>query len=256
MSQIIELHRKAKNNVGDFYCNPSRYFNIDCLSTELVSDKYNVKNNTVIIGGGGLIHKKFSNCIETLLQNQPKHSVLWGIGHNFGYKHGKKSKDNPYYPQWINQCNLVGIRDWIKHYEKYYLPCVSCMHTAFDKTYNEQHEYVYFVHATKSKFKNTYTRYPYMKNNEMNFEKVIEFLASGNTVITDSYHGAYWGQLLGKNVQVASWSVKFNHMKYQPHILESINDKPVRIDNCIDGFLQESRELNKNFYNKFIQLNV
>jgi hypothetical protein len=254
MSKIIELHRKAKNNVGDFYCNPSRYFEIECLSTELVSDKYNVRNNTVIIGGGGLIHKKFSTFIENLLQDTPKKTVLWGIGHNFGQKHGKKSKDNPYYPEWINQCTLVGIRDWIKNYEKYYLPCVSCMHPAFDKDYSEQHEFVYFVHAAKSKFKNS--NYPVMKNNEMNFDKVIEFLGSGNTIITDSYHGAYWGQLLGKNVQVASWSVKFDHMKHQPYFLDEINIDPTFIKNNIEGYLDECRELNNAFYQKFIQLNV
>ena len=254
MSKIIELHRKAKNNVGDFYCNPSRYFEIDCLSTELVSDKYDVTNNTVIIGGGGLIHKKFSTCIEKIVQDKPKQTVLWGVGHNFGYKHGKKSKDNPYYPKWINQCNLVGIRDWIENYEKYYLPCVSCMHPAFDKDYNEQHKFVYFVHAAKSKFKNS--NYPVMKNNEMNFDKVIEFLGSGNTIITDSYHGAYWAQLLGKNVQVASWSVKFNHMKYQPYFLDDINVKPNKIKNDVDSFLAECREYNNAFYQKFIQLNA
>jgi hypothetical protein len=180
--------------------------------------------------------------------------VLWGIGNNFGQKHGKKSKDNPYYPEWINQCTLVGIRDWIKNYEKYYLPCVSCMHPAFDKDYSEQHEFVYFVHAAKSKFKNS--NYPVMKNNEMNFDKVIEFLGSGNTIITDSYHGAYWGQLLGKNVQVASWSVKFDHMKHQPYFLDEINIDPTFIKNNIEGYLDECRELNNAFYQKFIQLNV
>ena len=254
MSKTIELHRKAKNNVGDFYCNPSRYFSIDCNSQELVMDNYDVKNNTVIIGGGGLIHKKFSEHIIRLINQEPKNIVLWGIGHNFGLKHGKKSKTDPYYPAWIDECNLIGIRDWIEGYHKHYLPCVSCMHDAFDKTYTEKHKFVYFTHAYKSNLKTT--KYPHMKNNEMDFYKVIEFIASGNTVITDSYHGAYWAQLLGKNVQVASWSVKFNHMKYQTHMLENINDKPAKIKNSIEGFLQESRDLNKNFYDKFVQLNA
>ena len=88
----------------------------------------------------------------------------------------------------------------------------------------------------------------------MDFDKVIEFLGSANTVVTDSYHGAYWAQLLGKNVQVASWSVKFNHMKYQPYFIDSINDKYIKKKNAIDGFLQECRDLNNNFYQKFINL--
>ena len=251
---IIELHRKSKNNVGDFYCNPSRYFNINCVSDELVSSNQNVTNNVLIIGGGGLIHKKFSQHIESLIEQNPQHTVLWGIGHNFGSKHGSKAKTNPYYPNWIEKCSLIGIRDWIDGYKNYYLPCASCMNDAFNNPVKEQHEFVYFTHAYKSNLKNT--PYPVMKNNEMDFNKVIEFLGSGNTVVTDSYHGAYWAQLLGKNVQVASWSVKFDHMKHQPTFLDDINTKPEQIKNKVDGFLDECRELNNSFYQKFIQLNA
>ena len=92
---------------------------------------------------------------------------------------------------------------------------------------------------------------PVMKNNKMNFEDVIAFLGSAETVVTDSYHGAYWAQLLGKNVHVASWSVKFDHMKHQPNFLESINSPLPSIKNKIPGFLEECQEYNRNFYQKF-----
>lgn len=252
MSKIVEVHRKVDNNVGDYYCNPSRYFDINCNSEELMYNESNLQDKILIVGGGGLIHKKFSQHIQALIDKQPKHTILWGIGHNFGKKYVQKSDTNAFYPKWLDQCSLVGIRDYIEGHYDTYLPCVSCMHNAFDKQYTEKHEYVYFTHAYKSKVEKV--DYPMIKNNLMDFNKVIEFLGSGNTVITDSYHGAYWAQLLGKNVQVVSWSVKFNHMKHAPHFIDNINTQPVKVNNAVNGFLEECRDLNQSFYQKFKNL--
>ena len=72
--------------------------------------------------------------------------------------------------------------------------------------------------------------------------------------MTDSYHGAYWAQLLGKNVQVLSWSVKFDHMKYQPHFIQSINEPFKKTNNSVDGFLDECKDYNVKFYQKFLDL--
>lgn len=250
---IYEVHRKVKDNVGDYFCNPSRYFNFpDCISGELMYNDFPVKENIIVIGGGGLIHKKFQLHIQSILDKKPKISVLWGIGHNFGKKHVSKLGGDVYYPNWIKKATLVGIRDYIEGHYDTYLPCVSCMHSAFDKTYEVKNDIVYFTHAFKSKYSGKVA--PHLKNNEMNFDKVIEFLGSGNTVVTDSYHGAYWAQLLGKNVIVSSWSVKFNHMKYAPAFINSINDEVPTVDNSVKGFLNECRNLNIDFYKKFVSL--
>ena len=243
---IFEVHRKAKNNIGDLYCNPSRYFNIDCVSGDVLKNDFQINDNDLIIGGGGLIHKKFGTYIENMINSNPRTTTLWGVGHNFGKKH------NQYYPKWINKCNLVGIRDWIDGYHGYYLPCVSCMHDAFDLEYNTLHDVVYYTHAYKTKLTNTI--HPVLSNNELDFYKVIKFLASGDTVITDSYHGAYWAQLLGKNVQVASWSVKFDHLKHPPVFLNSINDNIIKTKNSIHNFLDECRDYNIEFYQNFLNL--
>lgn len=250
---IYELHRKVKNNIGDYYCNPSRYFDIDCLSGELMHNKDPIQGNHLVIGGGGLIHKKFSKHIQMLMQKDPKTTTLWAVGHNFSTRHVEKQGGDVYYPSWLEDVSLVGIRDWIDGYKHYYLPCVSCMHPAFQKQYRVVRDVAYFTHAYKTKFTNP-ENMPVIKNNNMNFDDVIEFLAGANTIVTDSYHGAYWAQLLGKNVQVASWSVKFDHMKYQPHFINSIDDKFILQNNAIDGFLDECIDYNKKFYQKFLSL--
>jgi hypothetical protein len=254
MKNIFEVHRKVKNNIGDYYCNPSRYFDFDNIqSGELLNNKFPIKGNTLIIGGGGLIHKKFSQHIQILLDKNPANSIVWGVGHNFSKKHKSKSVQ-PYYPNWLNRVSLVGIRDWIPGHYNSYLPCVSCMHPSFDKNYELKHEVVFYTHAFKSKYHHI-SGDMWMKNNENNFEKVIEFLASAQTIVTDSYHGAYWGQLLGKDVRVFSWSVKFDHMKYQPTMLENISNwRTIYKKIAPLDFKEECREININFYNKFLNL--
>lgn len=249
---IYEVHRKAKNNVGDYYCNPSRYFDFSKVkSGELMSNEFPITDQTLIVGGGGLIHKKFNQHIKMLIDKKPKNTVIWGIGHNFGKK--AISKGIEYYPEYLKQCQLVGIRDWIEGHYETYLPCVSCMHSAFNKDYIVDRDIVYFTHAAKTKYNGKDDKY-HMNNGTTDFNKVISFLGSANTVITDSYHGAYWAQLLGKNVQVVNWSVKFNHMKYPPIMLDSINSKIIPYNNSIPNFLEECQDLNKRFYQKFKNL--
>jgi len=252
---IYEVHRKVNNNVGDYYCNPSRYFSFDNLTSgELMYNDFPVAEETVIIGGGGLIHKKFQLHIERILNKKPKLSVLWGIGHNFGKKHIRKTEGNVYYPNWINKVNLIGIRDYVDGHHDTYLPCVSCMHPAFDKSYEIKHEVAYFTHAFKSKYEYKDVDI-HMDNSNMNFNEVIKFLGSAKTIITDSYHGAYWAQLLERDVRVLSWSVKFNHMKYQPTLIPSITEwQTTSSSTIIKDFLDESREYNNNFYQKFLNL--
>jgi len=253
MHKIIEVHRKVKDNIGDCFSNPSRYFYFpNCNSQELIHNKSPLTSNTLVVGGGGLIHKKFQLHIQDLIKKNPKKIVLWGIGHNFGIKHIQKTKGKVFFPDWIRECDLIGIRDYVPEYEGLYLPCASCMHFAFDKTYEEKQEVGYFLHKFKTKIKETKDK-TIMYNDEIDFEKTIEFLGSHKTIITDSYHGAYWAQLLGKNVQVVGWSVKFNHFKNPPIFLDNINQTPISSKNKIPyDFLLECRKLNKDFYHKFL----
>lgn len=44
---IYEVHRKVKNNIGDFYCNPSRYFDMHCVSSELMYNDYPIAGEQI-----------------------------------------------------------------------------------------------------------------------------------------------------------------------------------------------------------------
>jgi hypothetical protein len=127
------------------------------------------------------------------------------------------------------------------------------MHPAFDFEYETAHKTVYFTHAFKSKYQPRADDI-HMKNDMLDFQKVIEFLASGETVVTDSYHGAYWAQLLGKKVKVVSWSVKFDNMKHPPCFVENIYDDSAQGLSAPADFLRECRDLNVAFYQEFKKL--
>ena len=91
---VIEVHRKVKNNVGDLYCNPSRYFDLgEVSSEEILNNKSNLTDKTLVIGGGGLIHKKFSNHIKTLIDKKKIAGNIVLISGDSGWKNFEDLRD-------------------------------------------------------------------------------------------------------------------------------------------------------------------
>ena len=247
---IYEFHRKHRGNAGDFYCNPSRYFNFKPTSVPIQlqrNSRYTVtdaKDKIVVIGGGGLIHPTFTDDINQIVGQQPAKLIVWGIGSNYDV-----NKDRGY-PDWIDKADMLGLRDYNAGVGEY-LPCATCMHSSFDYTYEVKHDKVYYLHASKE---NPNVDAPVLTNKAKDIYRIISFLASGETVVTNSYHGAYWAMLFGRNVQVVPWSTKFTTFKYPPVLLESIHEVSNNTMTTPINYLEECRELNKNFYERFKNL--
>jgi hypothetical protein len=144
--------------------------------------------------------------------------IIWGAGHNGEFT--KKLKEKLEYPSWLRNFNLIGIRDYNQQYE--WAPCASCMHPALRKNYTIKNDVIWFEHK-KQLLKSVefgIDPIPRFINSGNNIEQTIEILGSSNTIITNSYHGAYWGTLLKKRVIVVeAWSSKFTAMKHKPHFL-------------------------------------
>jgi hypothetical protein len=97
---------------------------------------------------------------------------------------------------------------------------------------------------------------PRATNRDFDFSKTLEFLASGRTVITTSYHGAYWATLLGRRcVVVNPWSSKFYTYRHAPELAseESWRDAAGR-STVYPSALDECREANLNFFEDVKQL--
>jgi hypothetical protein len=142
---------------------------------------------------------------------------FWGAGYNGDYN--KKIKINFEWPEWMVEFDKVGVRDWGQSLP--WAPCASCMHPALRKSYPIKNDIVFFEHK-KQLLKDFGTdSIPRFINSGSNVEQTIELLGSANIILTNSYHGAYWGTLLKKRVVViGAWGAKFHAMKHSPYLLD------------------------------------
>ncbi len=109
-------------------------------------------------------------------------------------------------------CDRYFPRDWIPELGNR-VPCASCMHPAFDLALDiaPEHDVVRYSAARRVEVHEP-TDAPHMTNEDGSIEEAVRFIASGRKIVTSSYHGAYWAQLLGREVELVSWGSKFEYL--------------------------------------------
>lgn len=265
--KIINIHRKATPNRGDLASAPCQYFpqlneaiNMDILgykdTNEEKREKWLSRLNAadlVILGGGGLLSMpKFAEGIELVCKKD--NVVVWGPGYNdIKIKSwnglGEISIENQ-----LQNAKLIGIRDCQSIYE--WVPCSSCMSDSFDKQYETKHDIVVFENFTVNNLlpfvdELGIKKSQYMNNFKTPLNEVIEFLASGELVISNSFHGVYWATLLGKKVLGIPTSSKFYSLKHAVPLC-SIKDwqRYSKLARTYPEALEECREANIKFKEK------
>jgi hypothetical protein len=168
---------------------------------------------------------KYESLIDTSiksLKTGKNKRFVWGAGHNAKTNKFKENKQL-LYPDFLREYDLVGIRDWGQGYN--WVPCASCMHPAFDEEYEITNDVIWFEHK-KQLIKDFGTDpIPRLVNSGNNIAQTIALLGSAKTIVTNSYHGAYWGTLLGRKVVlVEPWSTKFRYFKHMPRIVSEGED--------------------------------
>lgn len=203
------------------------------------------------------VHREFEEEYLTLTRkyikkvNESKNlKVMWGAGHNSEASKDKKGNIFTEYPDYLLDFDMTGLRDWDVGHT--WAPCASCMHPALRKNYSIKNDIIWFEHK-KQLVKDFGTDpIPRFINSGSNIEQTIELLGSANIILTNSYHGAYWGVLLKKKViVVGAWSTKFYRMKHMPHILDKSEDYKKIIDtvNIYGTALDESIAATEMFFN-------
>jgi hypothetical protein len=198
------------------------------------------------------IYKNFNNKYRTLIQETLKSipseehnkKILWGAGVNADVEGLIDSP--PKFPKWLIDYDLVGVRDYHQTSKFRWAPCASCMHPALRKEYTIKNDIIFFEHKKQLikgiEFSND--PIPRFVNSGSNIDQTIELLGSANIILTNSYHGVYWGTLLKKRViVVGSWSSKFSYLKHQPaiigkkmswdEVIDTANIYHTAIDECI-----------------------
>lgn len=210
MQDIVFKHHFRTNNLGDRVCSPYDYYpDLASRGARLDLDDPTPPCKVVVYGGG----KIMGGLRKTLNVNDraAKARIAWGVSTI------QKSRISLKYWLAYRAMDLVGTRDYGD--DRFpWSPCVTCLAPEFDQTHAEEHDVVAYVHHWRVRDRGVElpAGIPVMENIEEDFSKVIRFIASGRTVMSNSYHGVYWALLLGKKVLCVPYSNKFYNYRLQP----------------------------------------
>jgi len=231
----VNFYYRDVDNIGDTGSAISDILGWDMLT----DDMHNWKNYLEydIIFGGGMLVKRIR--MWDILPHIKGKKIGWGIGNSNKYhKRYDYSKES-----FVSGFDLLGVRDFGIGLR--YVPCPTCLLDVFDKEYEIKHDVVCYQNTLSLPVD---LGIPTMGNEGKSISEVIEFIASGETVISTSYHGAYWGQLLSRKVAVIPFNSKFFSYKHQPVVTDTKNwSKDISKCQRVDDFLEECRGLNLDF---------
>jgi len=239
---VYAIHIRRGGNIGDHMSSPALYFRfpgeVKLLDVKsFLRSPPKVRPSFVVAGGGAWKGDLARLACRPALKGVPK--IAWGVGVTSA-KLGPMPKNS----------HLRRSRGWTLYGHRdvglpgRYLPCASCMHPAFEKPYTIQHETVYYGHGLLSPLNWAKGIGPHMTNLAGDMEEVIDFLASGEVVVTSSYHGAYWARLLGRKVALLPRGSKFWHLPPAPP-----RDRP-----WVPGMLKAHKEINRAFFRDVLDL--
>lgn len=227
----VFAHIKNTRNLGDLNCSPQQYFPQfqDCQRIDVSQVDELPRGQAVIVGGGGLFmmhtHHHFARWSET------RPVIVWGAGLN--YPNGASFEYE--LVKSLKQCAIVGIRNPAFAYKHgfEYVPCASCLHPAFDPLPGEQRGYkVLFYEHVERRFapKNSWKCH----NMDVGFglANVLERFRQSEYVITNSFHGAYWGLCMQRRVimwKPSEFGNRCEHLTIPPRV-----ESYAEIMDCID----------------------
>lgn len=203
-------HLRQTENIGDRSCSPFDYFD---WGDATVSDIRAADTPDYDIGiyGGGKIFRGLST-YKGVTRKPGAINIAWGVGTVQSFPL------SPRYWQARRRMDLIGTRDFgDDRYE--YAPCPSCMSPLFDAPADPEHELVFYAHKGKTTGMGMSipAHVPVQDNHCPSLEDALRFIASGQTVVSNSYHGVYWGLLMGRKVICVPFSNKFENYRLSPH---------------------------------------
>jgi hypothetical protein len=246
---LSHVFRADKSNVGDWFCPPFRYFSFPGTHTAdvLPLDTAPLQPH-VLLGGGGLLAQTFHPHLQKLADLRPKlrSLVAWGVGEseNIDRAGGFVLPFAGPPPDYLKAFDLVGVRDYGTPHR--WVPCASCMHPDFLSPAPVTHPIALYEHK---RIPIPIEGFPRLSNDGADLPRALNFLASAEVIITNSYHGAYWATLLGRRVIAIPNMSKMYRLKHLPVLCRVEHwKKAIDLTTTYPNALAECRNANLAFY--------
>lgn len=191
------VHQKPRHyNLGDDLCSPKHYF------------EFRASLGVVNILGGG-VQSNFYLDKSKFLRLDPERTILWGVGQSVkGDCRPGKIPRLPY--------RFWGLRDGDSVREENFLPCVSCLHPMLDVPEIDDTQVLLFVNfdpqittgAVRARISELFPKVRVLYNN-CSWQEFSDALRETSHIVTNSFHGSYWGLLSGRHVSLIGYSSKF-----------------------------------------------
>jgi hypothetical protein len=253
--RATSIYRADPTNVGDAMCAPMRAIAFEGAAIDILTVQPEQLSGLVVVGGGGLIAETFAAPMRRIAQTRHQLTglVAWGVGESLLIDR-RGGMVMPYagaLPDYLDAFDLVGLRDYGTGYR--WVPCASCLLPEFDLHYAPaSHPFVIYEHK---RIRIPIDGFPMRTNTGNDFGAVLAFLASGETIITNSYHGAYWATLLGRRVIAVANMSKMYRLKHAPIIARP--DRWRRVADLTSTYpdaLAECRAANLGFHKEVLRL--
>ena len=225
------------DNFGDAHCCPRGVLPAwaPCPEYNMPDYQANAKpGDVLIVGGGGLIHRRIVDWIEGMSQRRP--IFLWGVGINYA------DQPVPALKPLLQRCLRVTLR----HRENpdfQYSPCPSLGRPEFvdyvKSPSTPSSDFVFYSHKSHVISRESGIRgVPELVNSREALKRegkddllsVLRFLGSGRVVVTNSYHGVLWSMAIDRPVVV-----------WRPYSTRYVYQKPFLREP--DAFVHKAAEL-------------
>lgn len=246
MNRIVNVSCINTPNIGDMAASPCKYFKMPFpVQTEHVMGADNWDGNGhLIIGGGGLVHNTMIEGLGKFVAKTKGVKVCWGIGHN---QHNMVFDS---YPDWMNECQLIGLRDWISGTN--WIPCASCMHPVFDEEIPVTRDIMVYNHYDSPlDIKGNQVLSNHQSSGE-SIERVVREIKASALILTNTYHGMYWSILANRRcIVVGAFSTRFLLSRWAAPMANKEDwllsaNKTMTYPDALD----ESRAANLKFYHR------
>ena len=189
-------------NLGDFLCSPRHYFQFE-LSEATV-------HRPVVLGGGAYNDLGIASVKDT----QATCSIAWGIGRSVPYL---SNESLPSLQEALTVFSAFSTRDPALANEGCRLvPCVSVMHDLVDLPPGKETMLILnqnpVVGGIGKLGEDAESRFDAFAHNALPEQDFVALFEASGRIVTNSYHGAYWALLSGREVQLIGYSSKFDSL--------------------------------------------